>query len=271
MTTVSQPKTVTLGRLRQMAQDGEKIACLTAYEAGFARVLDASGIDLVLVGDSLGMVVQGHRTTIPVTMDDMVYHCACVARGLKRAFLVADLPFMSYPTPALALANAARLLQAGGARMVKLEGGAAQAEIVQALVGQGIPVCAHLGLQPQSIHKLGGYRVQGKDADSASRLQADAETLAAAGADLLVLECIPATLASAISTQLAIPTIGIGAGPNTHGQILVLHDLLGITPGGGPRFARNFMQAGDGGIAGAVVAYVDAVKQGRFPSPDETF
>jgi len=269
MTSSSNRPTMSLARLRKQAHTGEKIACLTAYDAAFAAQLDAAGIELVLVGDSLGMVVQGHRNTVPVNMDDMVYHTRCVARGLHHALLAADLPFMSYTTPEQALHNAARLMQEGGASIIKLEGGARQLKTVERLTEQNVPVCAHLGLQPQAIHKLGGYRVQGRDSASAARLEKDAKALAEAGADLLVLECVPTDLAALITANLDIPVIGIGAGAATHGQILVLYDMLGITPGGGPRFARDFMPTA-GSIPAALTAYVQAVKQGTFPNADET-
>lgn len=261
---------VTIATLRKMKQAGEKIACLTAYDASFAAVLEAAGVDVLLVGDSLGNVMQGHDSTLPVTIDDMVYHTRCVARARKRALLVADMPFMSYALPAQGMANAARLMQEGGAHMVKLEGGAVIAETVQQLTARGIPVCAHLGLTPQSVHKLGGYRVQGRAEAAAQALQADARALQEAGADLLVLECVPADLGAAITKALEIPVIGIGAGPQCDGQVLVLHDMLGITPGKRPKFSRDFMQ-GSGSVQGAVEAYVRAVKSGAFPGPEHCF
>jgi 3-methyl-2-oxobutanoate hydroxymethyltransferase len=250
-----------------MKAAGERIACLTVYDASFARLLDEAGVDLMLVGDSLGMLVGGHETTVPVTMDEMVYHTAAVARARPRAFLVGDLPFMSYATPEQALRNAARLMQEGGARAVKLEGGRTQAETVRQLAARGIPVCAHLGLQPQSVHKLGGYRVQGRAPEAARAMLEDARTLEAAGADLMVLECVPSALAREITAALAIPVIGIGAGPGCDGQVLVLYDALGITPGRVPRFARNFLTDGRD-VAGAVRAFVEAVKAGTFPGPE---
>ncbi len=269
MTTGAKRLPMTLPRLRKMAGSGEKIACLTAYDATFAHWLDAAGVDVVLVGDSLGNVVQGHATTVPVTVDDIAYHSQCVARGLAHALLVADLPFLSYTTTEQAIANAARVMQVGGAHMVKLEGGENIAPTVARMTRLGIPVCAHLGLLPQSIYKLGSYRVQGRDPSSAEKLVQDAEALVQAGADLLVLECVPADLAARLSGELPIPVVGIGAGAATHGQILVLTDVLGITPRGGPRFARDFMPEGDGTIAGAIVAYVRAVKAGLFPNQNE--
>jgi 3-methyl-2-oxobutanoate hydroxymethyltransferase len=261
---------VTLNTLEQMKQRGEKIACLTAYDASFAVLLDAAGVDVVLVGDSLGMVIQGHDTTVPVTMDHMVYHSAAVARGLHRPFLVADLPFMSYPSRELALANAVRLMQEGGARMIKLESGKGQTEIVEFLASHDIAVCAHLGLKPQSVHKTGGFRVQGRDEAAARRMLEDALALEAAGADLVLLECIPAALGRSIAQALKVPVIGIGAGPDTDGQILVLYDILEITPGRKPRFVRNFMTGGDSPQA-AVARYVQAVKSGEYPAPEHCF
>jgi len=262
--------TVTLNTLGQMKQRGDKIACMTAYDASFAALLDAAGVDVALVGDSLGMVIQGHDTTVPVTMDHMVYHSAAVARGLHRPFLITDMPFMSYPSRERALANAVRLMQEGGARMVKLEGGQAQTEIVEFLAGHDIAVCAHLGLKPQSVHKTGGFRVQGRDSDAAQRMLEDALALEAAGADLVLLECIPAALGREISQALKVPVIGIGAGPDTDGQILVLYDILDITAGRKPRFVRNFMPGSDSPQA-AVARYVQAVKSGEYPAPEHCF
>jgi len=255
-------------RLLAMKQAGEKIACLTAYDASFAAVLDQAGVDLVLMGDSLGMVIQGHETTLPVTMDETIYHAKAVRRGVSQAFLVVDMPFMSYADPMMALHNAGRLMKESGAQMVKLEGGASQVETVQRLTQNGIPVCAHLGLQPQTVHKLGGYRFQGRDDQSAAVLLNDAALLAEAGADLLVLECVPELLASEISANVAIPVIGIGAGVGCDGQILVLYDLLGLSPRA-PRFSKNFL-LGQGSIQAAVSSYVAAVKAATFPSDAET-
>ena len=261
---------VTINTLAQMRTAGEKIACITAYDASFAALVDAAGADVVLVGDSLGMVIQGHDTTVPVTMDQMVYHCAAVARGLKHAFLMADLPFASYTSRDQALTNSVRLMQEGGARMVKLESGASQLEIVEHLTGHDIAVCAHLGLKPQSVHKTGGFRVQGREGEAAARMLADARALEAAGADLLLLECIPAALGGEITRGVNVPVIGIGAGPDTDGQILVLYDVLDITPGRKPRFVKNFM-AGHDSIEAALAAYVAAVKDGSFPGPEHCF
>jgi 3-methyl-2-oxobutanoate hydroxymethyltransferase len=261
---------VTLSTLAQMRADGAKIACITAYDASFAELVDAAGADVVLVGDSLGMVIQGHDTTVPVTMDQMVYHCAAVARGVQRAFLMADLPFASYTSREQALANSVRLMQEGGARMVKLESGGSQLEIVQHLAGHDIAVCAHLGLKPQSVHKTGGFRVQGREGEAAARMLAEARALEAAGADLLLLECIPAALGAEITRGVHVPVIGIGAGPDTDGQILVLYDVLDITSGRKPRFVRNFM-AGAGDCRAAVAAYVEAVRTRAYPAAEHCF
>ena len=261
---------VTVNTLAQMRAAGEKIACITAYDASFAALVDAAGADLVLVGDSLGMVIQGHDTTVPVTMDQMVYHCAAVSRGLQHAFLMADLPFASYTSRELALTNSVRLMQEGGARMVKLESGASQLDIVEYLTSHDIAVCAHLGLKPQSVHKTGGFRVQGREGIAAARMLADARALEAAGADVLLLECIPAALGAEITRGVTVPVIGIGAGPDTDGQILVLYDVLDVTAGRKPRFVRNFM-AGAGDCAAAVASYVAAVRSRAYPAPEHCF
>ena len=264
-------KRVTLATLRELKRAGEKIACLTAYDYSFAALLERAGVDLIMVGDSLGMVVQGHDTTLPVSLAEMVYHSRCVARGVQRALLVADMPFMSYQaSPEQALASAGRLMRRGGAQVVKLEGGAPMVETVRFLVARGVPVCAHLGLTPQSVHKLGGYRVQGRDTDDAERIRRDARALEEAGAGLLVLEAVPAALARTITRELSIPTIGIGAGPDCDGQILVLHDMLGIYPRPSPKFSRNFMD-GAASIEDAVKNYVAAVKSGSFPGPEHSY
>jgi 3-methyl-2-oxobutanoate hydroxymethyltransferase len=261
---------VTLSTLQQMKQRGEKIACLTAYDASFAALLDGAGVDVVLVGDSLGMVIQGHDTTVPVTMDQMVYHAAAVSRGLQRPFLMVDLPFMSYSSSQMALTNAVRLMQEGGARMIKLESGRGQSEIVEYLTRHDIAVCAHLGLKPQSVHKTGGFRVQGRDAAAAQRMLDDALALEAAGADLILLECIPASLGHTITEALEVPVIGIGAGADTDGQILVLYDILDITQGRKPRFVRSFVN-GSASAQEAVANYVQAVKAQQYPSAEYTF
>jgi 3-methyl-2-oxobutanoate hydroxymethyltransferase len=260
---MSNRKPMTLHRLRDMHANGEKIAVLTCYDASFARVLDEAGTDVMLVGDSLGMVLQGHPSTLPVSVDEMAYHTACVVRGNRRAWVIADMPFGSYQeSTELALRHAVRLMQAG-AQMVKLEGGGWTPAIVRHLVDRGIPVCAHLGFTPQSVSAL-GYRVQGRDEPTAGMLRQHAEELAVAGASLLVLEMVPAQVARELTQRLSIPTIGIGAGAGCSGQVLVLHDMLGLTPGEPFRFVRNFME-GSAGIEQAVRHYVADVKAGRFP------
>ncbi|HWW32166.1 MAG TPA: 3-methyl-2-oxobutanoate hydroxymethyltransferase [Steroidobacteraceae bacterium] len=261
---------VTLSTLARMKADGEKIASLTCYDASFAVLLDAADVDVVLVGDSLGMVIQGHSTTVPVTMDQMVYHCACVARGIHRPFLIGDLPFMSYPSREVALANSVRLMQEGGVQMVKLESGGKQTDIVEFLAGHDIAVCAHVGLKPQSVHKTGGFRVQGRERETAARLLEEARRLESAGADIVLLECIPAALGKTIAAELHVPVIGIGAGPDTDGQILVTYDMLDITTGRKPRFVRNFME-GAGDNLDALRRYVRAVKQREYPAPEHCF
>lgn len=261
---------LTVPGLRAMKAASRRIACLTAYDASFAAVMDAAGMDVILVGDSLGMVVQGHASTLPVTVDQMAYHTAAVARGLRRALLMADLPFQSYATPARALDAAARLMAEGGAAMVKLEGAGPVLDSIEFLSARDIPVCAHLGLTPQSVHKLGGYRVQGRDAEVAVRLREDARRVVEAGAELLVLECVPSALAAAITAELAIPTIGIGAGAGCDGQVLVMHDLLGVTPGKRPRFVKDFL-AGAGTVESAFIAYAEAVRAGSFPGEEHAF
>ncbi|GAB4361942.1 MAG: 3-methyl-2-oxobutanoate hydroxymethyltransferase [Gammaproteobacteria bacterium] len=261
---------ITVSRLARMKAAGEKFACLTAYDASFTTLLEEAGVEVILVGDSLGMVVQGRDTTVPVTIDEIIYHTQCVARARERALLMADMPFMSYATPEQAIENAARLMREGGAQMVKLEGASIQVETVRQLAARGIPVCAHIGLQPQLIHKLGGYKVQGRESAAAEAMRRDAVALQEAGADILLLECVPAPLAAEITRQLSIPVIGIGAGNGTDGQILVLYDMLDITAGRKPSFVKNFMaEAGD--LSGAVKRYVAEVKVGSFPGPDHSF
>jgi len=260
----------TLGLLKAMRQRGEKIAMLTCYDASFAALLEAAGVDVLLVGDSLGMVLQGRETTLPVTLAEMVYHTECVARGAKQAFIIADMPFgTSQISPQDTFAHAAKLM-AAGAQMVKLEGGAVMLESVRFLTSRGIPVCAHIGLTPQSVHQLGGYRVQGREEAAAKILLADALALEQAGAGLIVLEAMPALLAAEVTAQLTIPAIGIGAGANCSGQVLVLYDMLDIYPGKKPRFVKNFMQGADS-IAQAVGCYVAEVKDGRFPALENSF
>lgn len=261
---MSERKPVTLHRLREMHAAGEKIAMLTCYDATFARVLDRAGVDVLLVGDSLGNVLQGHATTLPVSMQEMSYHTACVARGNRTAWIIADMPFGSYQESAeLALRNAVQLMQAG-AQMVKLEGGGWTVPIVKFLVERDVPVCAHLGFTPQSVHALGGNRVQGREESAARELRRQARELADAGAACFVLEMVPAALAREMTRELPVPTVGIGAGAGCSGQVLVLHDMLGLTPDGAPRFVRNFL-AGSAGAEAAVREYVAAVKAGRFP------
>jgi 3-methyl-2-oxobutanoate hydroxymethyltransferase len=261
---------VNVATLGRMKAQGEKIASLTCYDASFAALVDESGTDVVLVGDSLGMVIQGHDTTVPVTLDHVIYHCKAVARGLRRPFLMADMPFMTYTSREKALQNAMRLMQEGGAKMVKLEGGAGQVEIVEFLASHDIAVCAHLGLKPQSVHKTGGFRVQGREEAAAQQMKRDAKALQDAGADVVLLECIPSQLGAEITAELHVPVIGIGAGPDTDGQILVLYDVLDITPGRKPRFVRNCMAGHDSPLA-ALTSYVEAVKSRAYPAPEHCF
>ncbi|MDQ3228436.1 MAG: 3-methyl-2-oxobutanoate hydroxymethyltransferase [Pseudomonadota bacterium] len=268
MNTTSKPMTVP--DLAEAKHSGRKLVMLTAYDTGFARTLDANGVDLVLVGDSLGMVVQGHNSTLPVTVDDIAYHTRCVAHGLSRALLIADLPFQSDATPERALDAATRLLQAGAA-MVKLEGAGHKLETIRFLVEREIPVSAHLGLTPQSVLRFGGYKVQGRDEAAANTLREDALAVAEAGAALLVLECLPSPLAAAITASLSIPTIGIGAGPGCDGQVLVLHDFLGLDSGHRrPKFVKDFLAEG-GSVAGAVQAFAQAVRDGSFPDAEHAY
>ena len=260
----------TLTSLQALRDSGEKIAVLTCYDASFATLLEANGVNILLVGDSLGMVLQGHESTLPVTLDDMVYHTTCVSRGAKQAFIIADMPFgTSQVSPEKTFEHAVRLMVAG-AQMVKLEGGAAMVDTINFLTQRGIPVCAHIGLTPQSVHQLGGYRVQGKDQAAAQRLLNDASAVMQAGAAMLLLEAIPALLAAEITAQVSIPTIGIGAGAECSGQVLVLYDILNIYPGKKARFVTNYMQ-GAGSIAEAVAHYVAEVKSGAFPAEEHSF
>ncbi len=261
---------VTISRLRAMKSHGEKFSCLTAYDASFGLLLDEAGVEVILVGDSLGMVIQGHNTTVPVTMEDMIYHGQAVARGNKNALLMVDMPFMACPTVELALVNATRLMQQGAAQIVKLEGSGVQLEIVTELAKRGIPVCAHLGLQPQTVHKLGGYRVQGRDNESAKAMIDSAKALESAGADMLLLECVPAPLAAEITRDVDVPVIGIGAGAETDAQVLVLHDILDVTAGKRPKFSKNFL-AGAASVREAIENYVRDVKSGAFPAREHWF
>ena len=259
--------------LADMRNKGERISCLTAYDYSFARILDRAGVDTVLVGDSLGNVIQGEDSTLPVTLEQMIYHSRCVAKGLRRALLIVDMPFLSYQSsPRQALENAGRLMKEGSAEMVKLEGGEAMAPTVRFLVERGIPVCGHLGLTPQSVHQLGGYRVQGREQRGAERLKTDARLLAEAGASLLVLEAIPSGLAEEVTRSAGIPTIGIGAGAGCDGQVLVLQDMLGLTDPDRPlpKFVRNFL-IGHDSVHDAVVGYVRAVKSGEFPTSEHSY
>lgn len=271
MTYLASNKPITLPELARMKKDGEKIAMLTGYDASFAALEDRCGVDMILVGDSLGNVIQGKTSTLPVTMEQMVYHTECVGHMAQRAMCVADMPFGAYQeSKEQALKNAVRLL-AAGAEMVKLEGGEVMAETVHFLVERGIPVCAHIGLTPQSVHALGGYRVQGRGEEGAARMKADAHALEQAGAALMVMEMVPAQLAGEITRELkACATIGIGAGPACDGQVLVLHDMLGVYPGRKGRFVKDFMAAAQS-IDGAVQAYVAAVKDGSFPAPEHCY
>jgi 3-methyl-2-oxobutanoate hydroxymethyltransferase len=272
MTYAADTKPLKLGDIAKLRAAGEPIVMLTCYDASFAALLERCGVDMLLVGDSLGNVLQGHSSTLPVTLEQMIYHTGCVARGAKRAMIVADMPFGSYhESPRQAMRNAAQLM-AAGAHMVKLEGGAFMAETVRFLVQRGVPVCAHIGLTPQSVNQLGGYRIQGKSESGAAALMADARALEEAGAALMVLEMIPAALGAAVTAAAAsCAIIGIGAGPQCHGQVLVLHDMIGVTAGPRPRFAKNFMPDGGGSIEGAVKAYVAAVKARAFPAAEHGY
>ena len=271
MSYLQDAKPVTLHSLSKMRSDGEKIAMLTCYDASFAALCERNGVDVLLIGDSLGNVLQGQKSTLPVTMEHMVYHTQCVARASQRAWVVADMPFGSYQeSREQAIRNAAALM-AAGANMVKLEGGIVMADTVHFMVERGIPVCAHIGLTPQSVHQLGGYRVQGKTEASAQRLRDESRALEEAGAAMIVFEMVPSALATEITqTTQAMATIGIGAGKDCHGQVLVLHDMLGVYPGKTARFVRNFMQGADS-IDAAVAAYVAAVKNGSFPAVEHTY
>jgi len=262
-------KPVTMPTLHTMRAAGNKIAMLTCYDASFAALMDRCGVDILLIGDSLGMVCAGHDSTLPVTVAEVAYHTASVARGNQHALVLADMPFGSYTTKEAAHDNAVTLMRAG-AQMVKIEGGAWLADTVRFLVERGIPVCAHIGLTPQFVHQFGGYRVQGKTDDGAARLKADAHALQDAGAAMVLMEAMPAALAKEVTDSLHVPTIGIGAGPDCSGQVLVMHDLLGVFPGRQARFVKNFME-GQTSIAAAVGAYIAAVKDGSFPAAEHCF
>ncbi|WP_313343981.1 3-methyl-2-oxobutanoate hydroxymethyltransferase [Stenotrophomonas sp.] len=269
MSTHADSKPWTVPALAEAKRNGQKLVMLTAYDAGFARTFDANGVDLVLVGDSLGMVVQGHDSTLPVTTDDMVYHTACVARVLQRALLIADLPFGADASPERAFEASLRLLQAG-AEMVKIEGAGFKLDVIRYLVEREIPVCSHLGLTPQSVLRLGGYRVQGRG-DAARQLVEDAKAVVEAGASMIVLECLPTPVAAEVTAAVSVPTIGIGAGPQCDGQVLVLHDFLGLDSGHRrPKFVKDFLAEG-GSVAGAVRAYADAVRDGSFPDAEHAY
>lgn len=261
---------ITLSGLHKMMQDGEKITMLTAYDASFAALLDAAGLDTLLIGDSLGNVLQGHESTLPVSLRDMVYHTQCVARGSKRAFIIGDMPFGTFQvSPQEAFRNAAEIM-AAGAQMVKIEGGRPMLETISFLTERGIPVCGHLGLTPQSVHQLGGYRVQGRERGEADRLKADARALQDAGASSMVLELVPAGLAAEVSRGLAIPTIGIGAGPGCDGQVLVLHDMLGLNEGFQPKFLRTYADLAST-VRAAALAYAAEVRAGSYPGKEHSF
>lgn len=259
---------ITLNTLRKRKNESEKFTCLALYDAPMAAIAQNNGVEVVLVGDSLGMTVQGHDSTLPVTIEQMVYHTQAVKRGNTKSFIIADMPFMTYATPEQAMANAGLLMQAGG-HMIKLEGGNWLCNTVAMLSERGVPVCAHLGLTPQSVNKFGGYRVQGREQEEADKIIEDAKALATAGADLLVLECVPATLAKTISEEVDIITIGIGAGASTHAQVLVINDLIGITPKP-PKFSKDFLVE-YGSITAAVAGYVSEVKAGDFPKVEHGF
>jgi 3-methyl-2-oxobutanoate hydroxymethyltransferase len=268
---VPERKPVTVPGLHAMKAQGQRIVMLTAYDASFAWQLEAAGIDIALVGDSLGMVVQGHRSTLPVTLDHMVYHTAAATRGLTATLLVADMPFMADRDIAHVLEAGARLVGEAGAAMVKIEGAAPHIlEAIAALTERAIPVCAHLGLTPQSVHKFGGFRIQGREQLAADHIVAEALAVQAAGADLLVLEGVPTALGERVTAAVKIPVIGIGAGPHCDGQVLVIHDMLGITPGKRPKFSKDFL-AGRGSVAAAIAAYAEDVRSGAFPAPEHCF
>lgn len=262
-------KKITISGLQKKKAAGEKITMLTAYDASFAKMFDEQNVDILLIGDSLGMVLQGEEDTLPVTVDDIAYHTRSVRKGTQRAFVVADMPFMSYPTPVAAYESAAKLM-AAGASMVKIEGGTWLAETISGLVERSVPVCGHLGLTPQSVHVFGGFKVQGREEDKAAKLLADAKALEAAGAQMLVLECVPSSLAKTVTEALSIPVIGIGAGAQTDGQVLVMHDMFGISANYMPKFSKNFLvETGD--MRKAVQKYIEDVQSGTFPGPEHSF
>ena len=267
---MNQRAPVTLKGLNEMKSAGENIAMLTAYDYSSAKLLDASGIDSILVGDSLGMVIQGHNSTLPVSLEDIAYHTAAVARGLQSAWLIADIPFLRDHSTQAAAESARVLVGDSGASMVKLEGAGPMISVIEYLAGRDIPVCGHLGLTPQSVHQLSGYNVQGRDAEKAGRIFADAVAIQDAGAGMLVLECVPDSLGQRVSTELDIPVIGIGAGPGCNGQVLVLHDMLGFDSGKKPRFVKNFMD-GAASLGSAVSTYVQAVKDGSYPGEQYSY
>lgn len=268
----AQDKTVrvTIRKLQERARSGEKLVMLTCYDASFARISEEAGVDILLIGDSLGMVIQGHDSTLAVSVEETAYHVRCVARGSERALVVADMPFGSFQeSPSQAFRNAARMM-AAGAQMVKLEGGASMVETTRFLVDRGVPVCAHIGLTPQSVHTLGGYRVQGREEEAAAKLVADAKALEGAGAAIVLMEAMPATVAKRVTDSLTVPTIGIGAGPDVSGQVLVNYDMLDIYPGRKARFVKNFME-GAPSVKAAIEAYVKAVKAKTYPGPEHSF
>lgn len=270
MSTQSSNRAITINSLAKLKSAGEKFACITAYDYCSAHAASQAGIEVILVGDSLGMVIQGHDSSLPVTIDDIAYHVRCSRRGSGGALLMADLPFMSYYSENSSLKNAAVLMREG-AHMVKLEGGAWLAETTRLLVQRGIPVCAHMGLTPQSINHLGGYRVQGRDPDKGQAIVDEALVLQQAGASIILVECIPAELGETLSRTLDVPVIGIGAGPGTDGQILVWHDLLGLYPGKTAKFVKDFLAGNDGGIQGALSDYVAQVKAVSFPGEEHSY
>ena len=272
MSTQTRTAPVSINTLSAMKRRHQKFAALTAYDALFAELISNAGVDVLLVGDSLGMVLQGHDSTLPVTLDDVIYHMQCVKTGNRGSLIMADLPFMTYASSSQSLESAAALMRAG-AHMVKLEGGAWLSESTRLLSERGIPVCAHMGLTPQSINRLGGFRVQGRNTEQANEIIEEATILEEAGASILLLECVPVSLAKTITERLRIPVIGIGAGPHTDGQIMVMHDMLGLTPPSMrvPKFVKNFLPESKAGIPGAFEAYATAVKEGIFPGPEHCF